>query len=330
MPAPAPRTTQRVLQLLSLFHSRSTWTAAELAERLGVTERTVRRDVERLRELGYPVDGTRGVGGGYRIGRGGRLPPLVLDDEEAIAVAVALRVAAGGVEGVGDAAIRALAKLDQVLPARLAATVHAFDEATDVAPQADKALAGVDRPTLMVASRAIRDRVRLRFGYSARDGSLSERDVEAYRIVAVGRRWYLLAWDLGREDWRTFRVDRMSGAKESTYRFAPRPAPDAVAYVMEAVRRGGYAVTATARYDVAAEVLRQRVPSSVGEVREISANPPVAELVASADDVDSLAWHLSWVARDLDAALTVIDPPEVRDALRRHGDRLHAEAARGC
>lgn len=323
-------TTHRVLRLLSLFEARSTWTGPELAERLGVTERTIRRDVERLRELGYPVDGTQGVGGGYRLGRGRRLPPLVLDDDEAIAVAVALRMASGGDEGVGDAALRALAKLDQVLPARLAAEVHAVDDATATMPGAGSALVAVDRETLVATSRAIRDRARLRFGYAARDGATSQRDVEPYRLVATGRRWYLFAWDLDRGDWRTFRVDRVRHPRESTLRFTPRPTPDPVEHVQRAVRSGGYVVVATARYDVDAEVLRRRVPPTIGEVRPVTVGSGVcSELVVSGNDVDQLAWHLSWVARDLDAELTVLDPPEVREALRRLGDRLHAQAARG-
>lgn len=318
-------TTHRVLQLLSLFEARSTWTAPELADRLGVTERTIRRDVERLRELGYPVTGTQGVGGGYRLGRGRRLPPLVLDDDEAIAVAVALRVAAGGGEGVGDAALRALAKLDQVLPARLAAEVHAFDDATAMTPGTATGLAAVDREALMVASRAIRDRVRLRFGYSSREGAVTDRDVEPYRLVAMGRRWYLVAWDLGREDWRTFRVDRVREPRGSTFRFAPRPTPDPVEHVQRAVRSGGYEIVATARYDVDADALRGRVPPTIGEVSAVAGG---SELVVSGNDVDQLAWHLSWVARDLGATLTVLEPPEVREALARHADRLRAEASR--
>lgn len=318
-----------MLHLLSLFEARAVWTAPELAARLEVTERTVRRDVERLRDLGYPVEGTQGVGGGYRIGRGGRLPPLVLEDDEATAVAVALRVAAADVEGVGEAALRALAKLDQVLPARLAAQVHALDAATDVARLAGAGLTSVDSGTLVVLSRAIRDRVRLRFGYTARSGASTRRDVEPYRIVALGRRWYLFAWDREREDWRTFRVDRVEDPVASTFRFAPRPTPDPMAHVEQAVRRGGYAHEAVARYGVTAERLRRQVPSSVGQVRAVSEEPPASELVVSADDPGMLAWHLVRIARELGCTLEVLGPDEVRAALAELAEAVAGYALSG-
>ena len=183
------------------------WTGPELAERLGVTTRSIRRDVERLRSLGYPVHATQGVGGGYQLGRGRALPPLLLDDAEAVAIAVSLRLAAGGtVTGASEAALSTLAKLDQVMPPRLRSEVKAIHDSTVTLTSARDL---VDGDVLLALARACRDLVRVRFGYDARDGAATERWVEPVRLVATGRRWYLMAWDVDREDWRTFRLDRM-------------------------------------------------------------------------------------------------------------------------
>jgi predicted DNA-binding transcriptional regulator YafY len=185
-------TTARVLRLLDLLQSRPVWSGTELAERLGVTTRSVRRDVERLRDLGYPVNAAHGAGGGYQLGAGRRLPPLLLDDTEAVAVAVCLRLAAGGtVEGLGEAAVRTLAQLDQVLPGRLRAQVEAIHEATVTL---DGGAAPVDAATLLLLARACRESERVSFAYAGPRGS-GERRVEPYRLVATGRRWYLLAYD---------------------------------------------------------------------------------------------------------------------------------------
>lgn len=310
-------TTHRILRLLSLLEARSVWTGPDLAERLDVTARTVRRDIDRLRDLGYPVHAAHGPGGGYRLGRGRRLPPLVLDDDEAVAAAIALRIAAASDEAVGESALRALTKLDQVLPVRLAAEVRALDLATATLPQPGTAM---ENGTLLTAARAIRDGVRLRFDYEARDAQRSVRDCEPYRLVTTGRRWYLFAWDLGRSDWRTFRVDRMAAARASTLTFAARPTPDPVAQVRQAMSRGGYGVVATAHYTASAEALRQRVPATIGEVTALGDRQ--AQLIAGADDAHHLAWHLAWIARDLDADLTIIDPPEVREALAAMGQQF--------
>jgi predicted DNA-binding transcriptional regulator YafY len=220
-------TSARLLRLLSLLQTPRDWTGTELAERLDVTTRTVRNDVERLRDLGYPVHGTRGAIGGYRLGAGSALPPLLLDDEEAVAVAVGLRTAAGGsVAGIEEPSLRALAKLEQVLPSRLRRRVNALQTYTVSVP--------LDRPGPVVSPElltaivaACRDHERLRFDYRSRDAAASRRDVEPYRLVNWGRRWYLVAWDTMRGDWRTFRVDRMDSPRTPTGpRFAPRPLPD--------------------------------------------------------------------------------------------------------
>src|SRR4051812_31525141 len=217
-------TTERVLHLLGLLQQRPVWTGPELAERLGVTTRSIRRDVERLRGLGYPVHAAQGVGGGYQLGRGRGLPPLLLDDSEAVAVAVSLRLAAGGtVSGASEAAVRTLAKLDQVMPPRLRGEVRALHEATQTLDAGEPT---VDGEALLRVARAVRDTVRIRFEYEARDGTRSERTVEPAGLVATGHRWYLMAYDVDRDDWRTFRLDRMTRVAPTTWRFREREHQD--------------------------------------------------------------------------------------------------------
>ncbi|WP_435201628.1 helix-turn-helix transcriptional regulator [Janibacter sp. GS2] len=312
-------TTERVLRLLGLFETRSVWTGPELTGLLGVTTRTLRRDVERLRELGYPIEATPGVGGGYRLGTGGRMPPLLLEEDEVVAVTVALRVGAQGISAIGEPAVRALAKLDQVMPPRLRGEVVALAEATAVLPGLTDE---VDTGVLVVLAHAIRDRVRARFGYTSRVGDQVERDVEPYRLVATGRRWYLLGWDLRREDWRTFRLDRMAGVRASTFRFTPRVAPDPVEHVQQAIRRTGDAHRVRVRLTADVEAVRRRIPEQYGTSREVS--PGVTEVTSSADDLGMLARHLTMAAFDVGARLEVIDPPELRGAIDDFTDRLSA------
>lgn len=223
--------TERVLTLLGLFQSRgnSVWTAPELAERLGVTDRTVRRDVDRLRELGYTIGADRGHGGGYRLERGQVTPPLLLTDDEAVAVALALRTAGStGLAGDQESALRALVKLEHVLPARARARVERLGRAIDTgAPPARD-------PTpvhlLMLLADCTAGRLQARLDYVDRRGAATERRVEPYRLVAWRRRWYLSAYDLDRDDWRIFRLDRVSQARATTFRFTPRPGePDVAA-----------------------------------------------------------------------------------------------------
>src|SRR5687768_4750127 len=203
-------TSARLLRLLSLLQAPRDWTGAELAERLEVSPRTIRNDVERLRGLGYPVHATRGSIGGYRLAAGATLPPLLLDDEEAVAVAVGLRTAAGGtVAGIEETSVRALAKLEQVLPSRLRHRVNALQSFTVPVPP-DRPGPTVDPAVLTVLAAACRDAERLRFDYRGHDGSATVRSVEPHRLVSWGRRWYLVAWDVDRQDWRTFRVDRIA------------------------------------------------------------------------------------------------------------------------
>ncbi|MFF7649507.1 helix-turn-helix transcriptional regulator [Streptomyces sp. NPDC007983] len=309
-------TTERVLRLLALLQRRASWTAAELAAELGVTDRSVRRDVERLRTLGYPVHATAGVGGGYQLGAGTRLPPLLLDDEEAIATAVSLRLASGGtVAGAGEAALRALTKLDQVMPPRLRAEVRAVHGATEtlVGPGVE-----IDAELLVTLARACRDAVRVRFRYAARGGDERERTVEPVRMVTTGRRWYLMAWDTDRDDWRTFRLDRMREAVATTWRFRPREHPDPVAYVQRSVTGAPYRYLARVRLHAPPDRVRELVPPQVGRVEDDRDGWCV--LVAGGDDLDWLAVH---VAR-LGFEAQVLDPPELRQAAARLARRIAA------
>lgn len=307
-------TTARVLQLLGLLQSRPVWSGPELAERLGVTTRSVRRDVERLRDLGYPVQASQGIGGGYQLGAGKALPPLLLDSEEAVAVAVCLRLAAGGtVAGVGEAAVRTMAKLDQVLPARLRAQVSAVQQSTITL---DSNPVTVDSVALLALAQGIREHVRVTFAYESRSGERSERRVEPYRLAATGRRWYLMAFDLDRDDWRTFRLDRMADVATGTWRFTPRESPDAEEFIRKAMAHGGYQYNARLRMAAGAETIRRMIPPSVGTVTPI--DDDTCELRIGAEDLDIMAAHLPRFGVDF----VVLDPPELRDALQRVADRI--------
>lgn len=312
-------TTARVLRLLDLLQSRPVWSGTELAGRLGVTTRSIRRDVERLRQLGYPVHAGHGAAGGYRLGAGGRLPPLLLDDTEAVAVAVCLRLAAGGtVEGLGEAAVRTLAKLDQVLPARLRGQVDAIAASTVTL---DSSAPVVDAQSLLTIASACREHVRVTFTYAAARGEATERRTEPYRLVATGRRWYLLAWDLDREDWRTFRLDRMAGVESRGWRFKPREAPDAADYVRRAITQAPYDHVARVLIEAPKSVVEKRIPASVGTVTAKGRGRCLFE--AGGQDLDSMAMHIGALPWDL----TVLDPPELREAMARQAERL-ARAAR--
>jgi predicted DNA-binding transcriptional regulator YafY len=307
-------TTQRVLRLLALLQARPVWTGTELSERLGVTPRSVRRDVERLRELGYPVRATQGVGGGYQLGAGRALPPLLLDDEEAIAVAVSLRLAAGGtVAGASEAAVRTLAKLDQVLPVRLRSEVRAIQDAIDTL---DTGQAVVDGDVLLTLARASRDGVRVSFAYEAHDGAASERTVEPYRLVVMGRRWYLMAYDPDREDWRTFRLDRMQRVTAGTWRFKRREHPDPVAYVQRAVVSSPYRYTARIRVHADAATVASKVSPRAASVEEVDAQTCV--LVAGGDSLYGLAFHLAWLGHEFE----VLEPAELTEAMLELGGRM--------
>ena len=306
-------TAARVLRLLDLLQSRPVWSGTELADRLGVTTRSVRRDVERLRDLGYPVNAAHGAGGGYQLGAGRRLPPLLLDDTEAVAVAVCLRLAAGGtVEGLGEAAVRTLAKLDQVLPGRLRAQVEAIHEATVTL---DSGVERVDAATLLLLARACRETERVTFAYAGPRGS-GERRVEPYRLVATGRRWYLFAYDLDRDDWRIFRLDRMTDAQSRGWRFTPREAPDAAEHVQRSISGGAYDHLARVRIEAPKSLVDKHVPASVGTVT--AEGPDRCLFEAGGNDLGVMAMHLGAMPWEL----TVLDPPELRDVMREQAARM--------
>lgn len=311
-------TTERVLRLLGLLQQRPVWTGPELGQRLGVTTRSIRRDVERLRALGYPVNAAQGVGGGYQLGAGKALPPLLLDDDEAIATAVSLRLAAGGtVTGVSEAAVRTLAKLDQVLPTRLRTEVRALQEAIST-------LVGspveVDAEALLALARACRDTLRVEFGYVDRAGAATVRRCEPYQLVATGRSWYLVAYDLDRADWRTFRLDRLAEVRATTFRFAPRDHPPATEMVRQAISRTPEPETVRVRIQADAALLRSRVPASVAVVEPDG--PGACVLTAGGAEPE---WVLMHVAR-LGFAFEVLEPARARDLAADLGRRLVAAA----
>ncbi|MEV4182222.1 YafY family protein [Streptosporangium canum] len=310
-------TSARLLRLLSLLQAPREWTGAELAERLAVSGRTVRADVERLRNLGYPVLATRGSAGGYRLGAGAVLPPLLLDDEEAVAVTVGLRTATGGaIAGIEEASLRALAKLEQVLPSRLRRRVNTLQAYTVPVPRGD-AGPSVDASVLTTLSAVCRDRERLRFDYHDHAGAAAVRTVEPYRLVIWGRRWYLLAWDVERSDWRTFRVDRIRPRTPSGPRFTPRDLPndDVAAYVSRQVSAAAWRYRAKVTVHAPAEVIADRIGPAAGTVERLDDRTCV--LHTGADTVETLAVHLGLLGADFD----VSGPPELLTQLHRLAHR---------
>ncbi len=309
-------TSARLLRLLSLLQSPREWTGTELAERLAVSTRTVRNDVERLRALGYPVHGTRGPVGGYRLGAGAALPPLLLDDEEAVAVAVGLRTAAGGsVAGIEETSLRALAKLEQVLPARLRRRLTALHAYTVRVPH-DEPGPRVDAAALATISAACRDREQLRFEYARHDGTATRRTVEPYRLVNWGRRWYLVAYDPERADWRTFRVDRITAPAPTGARPPARELPgDLVDRVRHGVSSAAWRVRARVTVQAPADVVSARINPAVGTVEAVDAHTCV--LHTGADRPETIAVWLGL----LDVDFTVTDPPELAETLRTLGER---------
>src|SRR5436190_12922118 len=230
-------TSARMLRLLSLLQTHRYWPGAELAQRLEVSERTLRRDIDRVRELGYPVEAQRGVDGGYQLAAGAALPPLVLDDDEAVALAIGLRAAAqGAIAGIEESSVRALTKVVQVMPPRLRRRVEALQSAT--VPAVWGSGPTIDPAMLTTVAQACRDTERIRFAYTSQAGEETARHVEPHWLVSLGRRWYLVAYDLHRQDWRTFRLDRLSSPRSTLLRFSPRtlPAKDASAFVRSSIQ----------------------------------------------------------------------------------------------
>lgn len=310
-------TTGRVLQLLGLLQSRRVWTGEELAERLGVTDRCVRRDVDRLRDLGYPVQSSKGHGGGYQLGSGAAIPPLLLDPDEAVAMAVCLRLGAGGsVAGVGESALRALSKLDQVMPARLRSQVAAVHDATVTLTHDNDS--PVAPESLMTLARACRDHEHVEIGYTDRAGNVTSRRCEPYQLVTTGRRWYLLAYDRDKQDWRSLRLDRMSHVVARGTTFVPREAPDAASYVRQSISTNPYPYIAKVRYQASESFVAQYFsPTSV----TIEADGPDAcVLTAGADDPERMLYWLTLP----DCEFEILGPPEVISAARALRRRLTA------
>ena len=318
------QTSARLLALLSLLQMRREWTGQELADRLEVGPRTIRRDVDRLRSLGYPVEAAPGVAGGYRLGAGGELPPLLLDDAEAIAVAVGLRTAAAGsVAGIEETSIRALAKLEQVLPARLRRRVSAFSDATAAFGGAGPR---IEADMLATLAGACRDATRLHFAYLARDDAASKRNTEPCAVVYSGYRWYLVAFDLDRDDWRTFRVDRIQGRVRTGARARRRTVPggDPAGYVKEQLQRmgsdDGAAVPGRIRVQQSAGVARRRIPERYATIEPDGEDACVVTTRGG--------WSrnfLIWMAL-MDEPIEVLGPPDLVDAARAISARLRAAA----
>jgi predicted DNA-binding transcriptional regulator YafY len=314
-------TSSRLLTLLSLLQARRDWPGSELAHRLEVSGRTIRRDVERLRGLGYPVESLTGPAGGYRLRAGTAMPPLLLDDDEAIAIAVGLRTAArASVTGIEETSVRALVKLEQVLPAHLRRRVRALQSATTTLPAGGPT---VDPQTLTVIAAACRDFECVRFAYRGRDGIASRREVEPHSLVNLGRRWYLAAWDRGRQDWRTFRVDRLRGPASTGVRFAPRdlPAKDAAAYVSQSLSAAPNRYEARITVHAPAEVVRRNVPSYWGTIEPIDEHR--CEYRTGDDDLAWLALRVAMLTVDFD----VNEPPELAEHLLQLARRLERAAA---
>jgi predicted DNA-binding transcriptional regulator YafY len=313
----------RTLRLLSLLQSHRYWPGAVLADRLAVSVRTVRRDIDRLRDLGYPVEATRGVDGGYQLAVGAALPPLVVEDDEAIALAVGMQaVAQGGVAGIEESAVRALTKVVQVMPPHLRRRVDALLAVTVPAGWGTPGPT-VDSQVLIVLAQTCRDNERLEFEYTARGGNRTDRQVEPHRLVPLGRRWYLVAYDLTRHDWRSFRLDRMTRPRGIGARFRPRdlPAADAAAFV----RAGIQDAVAQHAVHVLVEAPAQEVRDRVGRwfaVEEVDSGS-----CRLRTDTDSLDWP-TMALGTLGADFVVLSPPELADQVREWGGRFTRAGSR--
>jgi predicted DNA-binding transcriptional regulator YafY len=304
-----------LLRLLTVLSTRPEWTSAELADRLGIHERTVRRDIAKLRELDYGIESGSGPWGGYRLGASSRMPPLSLDDDEALATAIALRQAAWRApDGEGHSALTALVKLQQSLPRRIADRLRSFDAAVDEAGQRPEATTwGQVEPEVLVAlASACQAHHRVRLSYRDRRGTTSEREVEAQRLVRTAHRWYLAAWDLDRANWRTFRVDRVHGIQVTGRADPRRPVVDAAALVETAITSTPYDVYADLEIHRPVAEVRALIPATLAEHRQ--AGP---HLTATRIGGPSAQWIASYLIR-LGIPLRVIAPEEVRRYVIEH------------
>jgi predicted DNA-binding transcriptional regulator YafY len=301
----------RTLQLLSLLQSRRYWSGHDLAERLEVSPRTLRRDVERLRDLGYPVEGRQGVDGGYQLAAGAVLPPLLLDNDEAVAIGVGLHSAiqAGTVSGIEESSVRALSKVIQVMPTRLRRRIDALASMTEPASWRESPNA-VDADVLVSVALACRDAERLRFTYTAHNGEHSSREVDPHRLVLLGRRWYLVAWDLSRVDWRTFRLDRLTEPIPAGTHAVPRQLPieDAAEFVRSSIQSAQPHHRVEVLIDAPAAIVRERI-GPWGTLEELS--PERCRLQMSSDSLD---WPMLALG-NAQADFEVLSPPELLEYL---------------
>jgi predicted DNA-binding transcriptional regulator YafY len=309
-------TSSRLLRLLSVLQARSFWAGADLAERLEVTSRTLRRDIDRLRGLGYVIEATSGPGGGYQLGKGTHLPPLMLDDDEAVAVTVALRSAADGFAGLGETALGVLSKLDQLLPARLRKRVRALQAMT--VSVGGGWVPSLDPERLTTIASACRDRERIEIRYRGRGAEPSTRQVEPLRLAHTGSRlWYLLAWDLGREDWRTFRVDRIEGIEALGVRFGPREPPGDVArYVADSISNAPYRHRAVVKLRGSLSELAGKVPAWCGVLEPVDDESCL--LRTGAESVEGLVCQLILAGADFE----LVEPRSLLPKIRRVVQRL--------
>ncbi len=310
----------RMLRLLSLLQARPRWTGPELADRLEVTDRTLRRDINRLRDLGYPVEAYTGPAGGYMLTPGGALPPLLLDDDEAVVVALGLRTAAGGsLPGFEDAAVAALAKIEQVLPVRLQERIGDIHGSTVALRSQAEPVAALDPELLVKLARGCRTPERMRFGYTDSKGRVTERHVEPYQLVHAARRWYLVARDRDREAWRTFRVDRITNPKLTGMRFTHQSPPDAAAQVSEGLGVAVWKWRARVLLKVKLAEAKHLVSPTIGVV-EATRGGTLLRIGA-----DELEWIARYLA-GLSCRFRILEPPELKDAVRALIARLEDDA----
>ncbi|GAB3743626.1 helix-turn-helix transcriptional regulator [Microlunatus parietis] len=314
-------TSGRLLRLLALLQSRRTWLAAELADRLEVTDRTVRRDVDRLRRLGYPVSALPGVRGGYQLGAGAELPPLLLEDDEAIAVSVGLQQATvAGLAGLDEAAIRALIKLKQVLPSRLRRRVDTISKGIGALPGGGRS---ADPELLLDLARAVEEHDQLRLTYRRHDGTEIRRTVEPYRVLHAGRHWYLYAWDLDRSDWRTFRLDRLGLRTPNGPKFVPRPLPDDLEHdLVRGITTSGYRYQCRLLVEASAERVREVFGPTVAAVTSLPDGR--CEVTTGSASLTEIAVYVGL----LEAEFTVLEPAELTDAVAAVAGRLARAASR--
>ncbi|MFJ8934815.1 helix-turn-helix transcriptional regulator [Streptomyces sp. NPDC102365] len=329
-----PKTSARLLSLLSLLQARRDWPGALLAERLDISPRTVRRDVDRLRELGYPIVAFKGPDGGYRLDAGTELPPLLFDDEQAVALAVALQIATASGAGIGEAAVRALATVRQVMPARLRHRIDTL-QVTAVERPASRSVPQLDSGVLLTLGATVHACEVLRFDYASASATAAvaaaaavpapARRVEPHHLVTWGGRWYLVAWDLDREDWRTFRADRITPRVPTGPRFVPRELPggDVAAFVAARFRGADGSGDCPCR----GEVILAR---PAGDVARYTQDGVVEALGPQRCRVTLGSWSWVGLAATLgrfDADMEVVGPAELKDAFAQLARRYAGAAS---